>query len=158
MATLDELLQDAGRRMDKSVESTRHELNSIRTGRASPALLDRIHIDYYGQVTPLNQMAQIGAPESRLLTIQPYDPSQIKAIEKAIAESDLGLTPSNDGKVIRLPIPRLTAERRRGGQGRRPQRAPRPDEAPRGAGSERRSRRRRGAARRGRGPEADGRP
>ena len=113
MATLDELLQDAGRRMDKSVESTRHELNSIRTGRASPALLDRIHIDYYGQVTPLNQMAQIGAPESRLLTIQPYDPSQIKAIEKAIAESDLGLTPSNDGKVIRLPIPQLTEERRK---------------------------------------------
>src|SRR5207244_946908 len=113
MATLDELLQDAKRRMDKSVESTRHELNSIRTGRASPALLDRIQIDYYGQVTPLNQMAQIGAPESRLLTIQPYDPTQIKAIEKAIQESDLGLTPSNDGKVIRLPIPQLTEERRK---------------------------------------------
>jgi ribosome recycling factor len=113
MATLDELLQDAGRRMAKSVESTRHELNSIRTGRASPALLDRIQIDYYGQVTPLNQMAQIGAPESRLLTIQPYDPTQIKAIEKAILESDLGLTPSNDGKVIRLPIPQLTEERRK---------------------------------------------
>jgi ribosome recycling factor len=113
MATLDELLQDASRRMDKSVESTRHELNSIRTGRASPALLDRIQIDYYGQLTPLNQMAQIGAPESRLLTIQAYDPSQIKAIEKAIQESDLGLTPSNDGKVIRLPIPQLTEERRK---------------------------------------------
>ena len=113
MATLDELLQDAKRRMDKSVESTRHELNSIRTGRASPALLDRIQIDYYGQVTPLNQMAQIGAPEPRMLTIQPYDPSQIKAIEKAIQESDLGLTPSNDGKVIRLPIPQLTEERRK---------------------------------------------
>jgi ribosome recycling factor len=113
MATLDGLLQDAGRRMDKSVESTRHELNSIRTGRASPAILDRIQIDYYGQPTPLNQMAQIGAPESRLLTIQPYDPTQIKAIEKAIAESDLGLTPSNDGKVIRLPIPQLTEERRK---------------------------------------------
>jgi len=113
MATLDELLQDAKRRMDRSVESTRQELNSIRTGRASPALLDRIHIDYYGQVTPLNQMAQIGAPEPRLLTIQPYDPSQIKAIEKAIQESDLGLTPSNDGKAIRLPIPQLTEERRK---------------------------------------------
>src|SRR6059058_5340967 len=113
MATLDELLQDAKRRMHKSVESTRHELNSIRTGRASPALLDRIQIDYYGQVTPLNQMAQIGAPEPRLLTIQPYDPSQIKAIEKAIQESDLGLTPSNDGKLIRLPIPQLTEERRK---------------------------------------------
>ena len=113
MATLDELLEDARRRMDKSVESTRHELNSIRTGRATPALLDRIQIDYYGQQTPLNQMAQIGAPESRLLTIQPYDASQIKAIEKAIQESDLGLTPSNDGKVIRLPIPQLTEERRK---------------------------------------------
>src|ERR687888_1355937 len=113
MATLEELLQDAKRRMDKSVESTRHELNSIRTGRASPALLDRIQIDYYGQLTPLNQMAQIGAPEPRLLTIQPYDPSQIRAIEKAIQESDLGLTPSNDGKVIRLPIPQLTEERRK---------------------------------------------
>ena len=113
MATLDELLQDAARRMDKSVESTRHELNSIRTGRASPALLDRIQIDYYGQLTPLNQMAQIGAPESRLLTIQPYDPTQIKAIEKAIQESDLGLTPSNDGKLIRLPVPQLTEERRK---------------------------------------------
>src|SRR5213080_1503181 len=113
MATLDELLQDAARRMDKSVESTRHELNSIRTGRASPALLDRIQIDYYGQVTPLNQMAQIGAPEPRLLTIQPYDPTQIKAIEKAIQESDLGLMPSNDGKIIRLPIPQLTEERRK---------------------------------------------
>src|SRR5438876_6018496 len=113
MATLDELLQDAKRRMDKSVESTRHELNSIRTGRASPALLDRIQIDYYGQLTPLNQMAQIGAPESRLLTIQPYDPTQIKAIEKAIQESDLGLTPSNDGKIIRLPMPQLTEERRK---------------------------------------------
>jgi ribosome recycling factor len=113
MATLDELLRDAGRRMDKSVESTRHELSSIRTGRASPALLDRIQIDYYGQLTPLNQMAQIGTPESRLLTIQPYDATQIKAIEKAIMESDLGLTPSNDGKVIRLPIPQLTEERRK---------------------------------------------
>ena len=112
MATLDELLQDAARRMDKSVESTRHELNSIRTGRASPALLDRIQIDYYGQLTPLNQMAQIGAPESRLLTIQPYDPTQIKAIEKAIQESDLGLTPSNDGKMIRLPMPQPNEERR----------------------------------------------
>jgi ribosome recycling factor len=99
--------------MDKSVESTRHELSSIRTGRASPALLDRIQIDYYGQLTPLNQMAQIGTPESRLLTIQPYDATQIKAIEKAIMESDLGLTPSNDGKVIRLPIPQLTEERRK---------------------------------------------
>ncbi len=113
MASLDELLQDAARRMDKSVESTRHEFNSIRTGRAAPALLDRIQIDYYGQPTPLNQMATINAPEARLLTIQPYDPTQIRAIEKAIQESDLGLMPSNDGKLIRLPIPQLTEERRK---------------------------------------------
>ena len=99
--------------MDKSVESTRHELNSIRTGRASPALLDRIQIDYYGQLTPLNQMAQIGAPEPRLLTVQPFDPTSLKTIERAIQESDLGLTPSNDGKIIRLPIPQLTEERRK---------------------------------------------
>src|SRR3954451_21570392 len=107
---IDDLIQDAQRRMDKSVEAAQTEFSTLRTGRASPALLDRIQIDYYGQLTPLNQMAQIGAPEPRLLTIQPYDPTQIKAIEKAIQESDLGLTPSNDGKVIRLPIPQLTEE------------------------------------------------
>ena len=111
--TIDEFIVDATHRMNKSVESAQHEFNTLRTGRASAALLDRIQIDYYGQLTPLNQMAQIGAPESRLLTIQPYDPTQIKAIEKAIQESDLGLTPSNDGKLIRLPIPQLTEERRR---------------------------------------------
>jgi ribosome recycling factor len=113
MAELDDLLQDAARRMDRSVEATRTEFNSVRTGRASPALLDRIAIDYYGQRTPLKQMATIGAPEPRSLTIQPFDPTQIKAIEKAIMESDLGLTPSNDGKLIRLPIPQLTEERRK---------------------------------------------
>jgi ribosome recycling factor len=113
MATLDELLQDAGRRMDKSVEATRHELNSIRTGRATPALLDRIQIDYYGTPSPLKNLATISAPEPRMLTIQPFDPSSIKQIEKAIQESDLGLTPSNDGKLIRLPIPQLTEERRK---------------------------------------------
>ena len=110
---IDELLQDANRRMDKSVEATAHEFNTVRTGRASAALLDRIQIDYYGQMTPLKQLATINVPESRLLTIQAYDPGSIKAIERAIQESDLGLTPSNDGKVIRLPIPQLTEERRK---------------------------------------------
>jgi ribosome recycling factor len=113
MPTIDEFLQDAQRRMDKSVESTRTEFNSVRTGRASPALLDRINVDYYGQPTPLKQLATISAPEPRLLSVQPFDPSSIKSIEKAIMESDLGLTPNNDGKIIRLPIPQLTEERRK---------------------------------------------
>jgi ribosome recycling factor len=113
MAELDDLIQDATRRMDRSVEATRIEFNSVRTGRASPALLDRIAVDYYGQRTPLKQMATISAPEPRSLTIQPFDPTQIKTIEKALLESDLGLTPSNDGKLIRLPIPQLTEDRRK---------------------------------------------
>ena len=99
--------------MDKSVETTRTEFNTVRTGRASAALLDRITIDYYGTPTPLKQLATINVPEPRMLTIQPFDPSSIKAIERAIQESDLGLTPSNDGKLIRLPIPQLTEERRK---------------------------------------------
>ncbi|MGE5692021.1 MAG: ribosome recycling factor [Pseudomonadota bacterium] len=111
--TIDELLQDAVRRMDKSIEATRDHLNSVRTGRASPGMLDRITVDYYGQQTPLKQLATIGVPEARLLTVQPFDPSSMKGIEKAIQESDLGLTPSNDGKLIRLPIPQLTEERRK---------------------------------------------
>jgi ribosome recycling factor len=111
--TIDEFIQDATRRMDKSAEATQHEFNSVRTGRASAALLDRIQVDYYGQPTPLKQLASINVPEPRLLTIQPFDPSSVKAIEKAIMESDLGLTPSNDGKIIRLPIPQLTEERRK---------------------------------------------
>ena len=110
---IDELLADASRRMDKSVEAASHEFNTVRTGRASAALLDRIHVDYYGQRTPLKQLATINVPDARLLTVQPYDPGSIKAIERAIQESDLGLTPSNDGKVIRLPIPQLTEERRK---------------------------------------------
>jgi ribosome recycling factor len=113
VATIDELIQDAERRMDRSSEATREEFNTVRTGRASPALLDRIAVDYYGQPTPLKQLATISAPESRLLSIQPFDPSSLKAIEKAIQESDLGLTPANDGKLIRLPIPQLTEERRK---------------------------------------------
>jgi ribosome recycling factor len=110
---IDELVQDANRRMDKSVEAAAHEFNTVRTGRAAAALLDRIKIDYYGTETPLKQLATINVPEPRLLTIQPYDPGSIKAIERAIQESDLGLTPSNDGKLIRLPIPQLTEERRK---------------------------------------------
>src|SRR5881227_2303336 len=99
--------------MDKSVEATHEHFNSVRTGRAAPALLDRITIDYYGTPTPLKNLATINAPEPRMLTIQPFDPSSIKQIEKAIQESDLGLQPSNDGKLIRLPIPQLTEERRK---------------------------------------------
>jgi ribosome recycling factor len=109
---IDDLIQDATRRMDKSVEAAQTEFATLRTGRASPALLDRIQIDYYGQKTPLKQLATIGAPESRLITVQPFDPNSLQAIERAIQESDLGLTPSNDGKMIRLPIPQLTEERR----------------------------------------------
>ena len=113
MATVDELLQDATRRMDGSVEHTRTEFNTVRTGRASAALLDRITIDYYGTATPLKQLATINVPEPRMLTIQPFDPSSIRQIEKAIQESDLGLTPSNDGKLIRLPMPQPNEERRK---------------------------------------------
>ena len=113
MGAIEDFLADAARRMDTSIDHTRQEFNSVRTGRASPALLDRIALDYYGTPTPLKNMASISAPEPRLLTIQPFDPTQVKAIEKAIMESDLGLTPSNDGKLIRLPIPQLTEERRK---------------------------------------------
>ena len=113
MATVDELISNAERRMDSSIDHTRTEFNSVRTGRASAALLDRVQIDYYGQPTPLKQLATINVPEPRMLTIQPFDPSSVKAIEKAIQESDLGLTPSNDGKLIRLPMPQPTEERRK---------------------------------------------
>src|SRR5436853_6148114 len=113
MATIDELLQDATRRMDRSLEAAHGEFNSVRTGRASAALLDRVQVDYYGTKTPLKQLSTINTPEPRMLTIQPFDPSSIPAIERAIQESDLGLQPSNDGKLIRLPIPQLTEERRK---------------------------------------------
>jgi ribosome recycling factor len=113
MAAIEDFLADAKRRMDKSIEATHHEFNSIRTGRASPGLLDRITIDYYGTPTPLKSLASISAPEARLLVVQPFDPGAIKNIERAVQESDLGLTPSNDGKVVRLPIPALTEERRK---------------------------------------------
>jgi ribosome recycling factor len=110
---IDDLLADARERMGKSVEATNQEFNTVRTGRASPALLDRINVDYYGTQTPLKQLATISAPEPRMLTIQPYDKSSIKAIEKAIDQSDLGLHPSDDGNLIRLTIPELTEERRK---------------------------------------------
>ena len=109
----DELIADAGERMTKSVEATRNEFGTVRTGRASPGLLDRIVVDYYGAATPLKQLATINVPEARLLTVQPYDQASIKAIEKAIMESDIGLTPNNDGRLIRMTIPELNEERRR---------------------------------------------
>jgi ribosome recycling factor len=110
---IEDLIKNATRRMDKSVESTHAELNTIRTGRASAALLDRVQADYYGQPTPLKQLATVSVPEPRLLTVQPFDPNSLREIERAIQESDLGLNPSNDGKIIRLPIPQLTEERRK---------------------------------------------
>ena len=99
--------------MDKSVDATRQKFQSVRAGRATPSLLDRISVEYYGTMTPLNQMATVNAPEARLLTVQPYDKSSLKAIERAIQESDLGLTPNNDGQIIRMQLPELTEERRR---------------------------------------------
>lgn len=110
---IDELVEDARRRMSKSVEATQHEFNTVRTGRASAALLDRVVVDYYGQQTPVKQLATLNVPEPRMLTVQPFDPSSMEAIERAVLESDLGLVPSNDGKIIRLPIPALTEERRK---------------------------------------------
>ena len=113
MTMIDDLLADARESMSKSVDATRLKFGSVRTGRASPALLDRIMVDYYGAQTPLKQLATVNAPEARMLTIQPYDKSSIKAIEKSILESDVGLTPSNDGQLIRLIIPELNEERRK---------------------------------------------
>jgi len=110
---IDALLDDARERMSKSLESTKGEFATVRTGRASPSLLERVTVDYYGAMTPLNQLATVSAPEARLITVQPYDKSSIKTIEKAINESDVGLNPSNDGNVIRLVVPELTEERRR---------------------------------------------
>lgn len=113
MELIDELLSDAEERMRKSVESSRNELATVRTGRASPHLLDRIAVEYYGSQTPLKQLANIAATDARLLTVTPFDKGSIAEIEKAIQDSDVGLTPSNDGNVIRLQIPELTEERRR---------------------------------------------
>src|SRR6266581_3507856 len=113
MATAEEMINGARDKMVKSVEHARAGFATVRTGRASGSLLDRIEVDYYGTATPLRQLSTINVPEPRMLTIQPFDPSSIKSIEKAIQESDLGLQPSNDGKLIRLPVPQLTEERRK---------------------------------------------
>ncbi|MBI4769412.1 MAG: ribosome recycling factor [Chloroflexi bacterium] len=108
-----EALQDAEERMKGAIRSLEEDFNGIRTGRASPALVERLPVTYYGSPTPLMQLATIAAPEPRLLTIRPFDASSLKEIERAILASDLGLTPNNDGKLIRLNIPTLTEERRR---------------------------------------------
>jgi ribosome recycling factor len=113
MTIIDDFLTDAREHMEKSVEATRLKFTSVRTGRASTALLDRIMVEYYGAQTPLKQLATVSAPEARLLTVQPYDKGSIKGIEKAIQESDVGLVPNNDGQMIRLQVPELTEERRK---------------------------------------------
>jgi len=110
---INEIYQETREGMEKTVNALKNELNRIRTGRASLNLLDGIRVDYYGVMTPLNQMASLAVPESRLITIQPWDVTAIKAIEKALLKSDLDLTPSNDGKIIRISIPPLTEERRK---------------------------------------------
>jgi ribosome recycling factor len=110
---IDDLLKEASARMAKSIDATRNELTTVRTGRASPHLLDRVTVDYYGTATPLKQLANVATTDARMLTVTPYDKSAIKQMEKAIMESDLGLTPSNDGNLIRLQIPELTEERRK---------------------------------------------
>jgi ribosome recycling factor len=112
-AMLKDVINDAEERMEKTVEALQLELRTLRTGRASPALVERLHVDYYGVPTPLNQLAGISVPEPRMLMIRPWDRSSMGLIEKAILKSDLGLTPNNDGQVIRLVIPQLTEERRR---------------------------------------------
>lgn len=107
------LLKEAEDHMNKSVDATRRELSSVRTGKATTALLDNIRVEYYGSMVPLKQVANVAAPEPRLLTIQPYEKSAVAAIEKAIRSSDLGLNPATDGSILRIPIPPLTEERRR---------------------------------------------
>jgi ribosome recycling factor len=111
--TAEETLKDAEHKMNRAVEVTRDEFASVRTGRATPAILSRITVDYYGTQTPLNQLASFSVPEPRLLVIQPYDRNAMAAMERALMQSDLGLTPSNDGNVIRLAFPPLTEERRK---------------------------------------------
>jgi ribosome recycling factor len=111
--TSDGTLKEADHKMRRAVEVTREELTSVRTGRASPAILNRVSVDYYGTATPINQLASFSVPEPRLLVIQPFDRNAMSAMEKAIMQSDLGLSPSNDGNVIRLAFPPLTEERRK---------------------------------------------
>jgi ribosome recycling factor len=110
---IDDVLNDADQHMGKAVEALKRDLSTIRTGRASPALVERLMIEYYGTPTPLIQLASVAVPEARQLLIQPYDKSSISSIERAISKSDLGLTPNNDGRAIRLNLPALTEERRR---------------------------------------------
>lgn len=110
---MQERMKETKRRMEGAAKALATEFASLRTGRASTGLLDRVVVEAYGTKTPLNQLAGVNAPEPRLITVQPYDPNLLGAIEKALMESDLGLTPSNDGKIIRLPVPQLTEERRK---------------------------------------------
>lgn len=110
---IDETLFEAEEKMEKAVSVTREDLNSVRTGRANPAMFSRIVVDYYGAPTPLNQLASVNIPEARMAVIKPYDASQLRAMEKAIRDSDLGVNPSNDGTIIRVLIPQLSEERRR---------------------------------------------
>lgn len=108
-----QLIEDAQRRMDKSIEHLQKELASVRTGRASLSILDGVKVDYYGSPTPLNQVANLAVPEANLITIQPWEPPMLEVVEKAILSSDLDLNPANDGKILRIPIPPLTEERRK---------------------------------------------
>lgn len=108
-----EIINDAQQRMDKTVDALRNDLMTIRAGRANPAILNRVQVDYYGASTPLNQLAGITTPEARMLVVQPYDKSILPEIERAILKADLGISPSNDGSIIRLAIPHLTEERRK---------------------------------------------
>lgn len=108
-----DVIKDTRPRMDTVIEDFRRKLATVRTGRAAVSLLDTVMVDYYGTMTPLNQMASVHAPEPQMLTVQPWDQTQVSAIEKAIRASDLGLNPSNDGKLVRIPIPPLTEERRK---------------------------------------------
>jgi ribosome recycling factor len=110
---IDDWLKDAETRMSKTIDALHKELTTIRTGRATPALVERLQVDYYGAPTPLQSLASISAPEARLLVIQPYDRNSIGAIEKALQRSELGLNPANDGQLIRIPVPPLTEERRK---------------------------------------------
>jgi ribosome recycling factor len=112
VAMVDEVLSETKSAMQKAVEAFGHEISMVRSGRANASLLDAIRVEYYGSQMPINQVANIGAPEPRLITIQPWDKTALPAIEKAIMASSLGLVPSNDGTIIRLPIPQLTEERR----------------------------------------------
>lgn len=107
------VIEDAGDRMEKTIATTQGELATVRTGRATPALLDSVKVDYYGSMMPLKQVANIAVPEPRMLTVHPWDRSMLSPIEKAIQKADIGITPNNDGHIIRLPIPSLTEERRK---------------------------------------------